>query len=113
LRLWANFLIKLQGGRVAIKKTVSLTKAGIKRIPNDKPGVYDIKSGDTKSKYVGMAQKGRLQERVKEHLPSSSKDPIKGGKTVAVKQTASKASALKIEKAIIKSKQPPQNKKGK
>ena len=58
-------------------------------------------------------KKGRLQERVKEHLPSSSKDPIKGGKTVAVKQTATKASALKIEKAIIKSKQPPQNKKGK
>ena len=98
---------------MAIKKTVSLTKSGIKKNPNDKPGVYDIKGGDTKSKYVGMAQKGRLQERVKEHLPSSSKDPIKGGKTVAVKQTATKASALKIEKAIINSKQPPQNKKGK
>lgn len=98
---------------MATKKTVPLTNAGVKKISSNKPGVYDIKGDNGKSEYVGMAQKGRLQDRVKEHLPSSSKDPIKGGKTVSVKQAPSKADALEAEKKMIKSKQPSQNKKGK
>ena len=98
---------------MATKKTVPLTKSGVKKIPNNKPGVYDIKGSDGKSEYIGMAQKGRLQKRVEEHLPSSPKDPIKSGKSVSIKQTPSKALALKTEKAMIKAKQPPKNKKGK
>lgn len=95
------------------KKTVPLTKAGVKKIPNNKAGVYDIKNKDGKTEYVGMAKAGRLKDRVKEHLPSSPKDPIKGGRTVTTKQEATKAAALKTEKKLIKSKQPPQNKKSK
>jgi len=95
------------------KKTIPLTKTGVKKIPNNKAGVYDIKNKDGKSEYVGMAKAGRLQDRVKEHLPSSSKDPIKAGKSVAIKQEPNKAAALKTETKMIKSKQPPQNKKGK
>jgi len=103
----------IQGDTMATKKTIPLTKSGVKNIPNNKPGVYDIKGSDGKSEYIGMAQKGRLQKRVEEHLPTSPKDPIKSGKSVSIKQTPSKALALKTEKAMIKAKQPPKNKKGK
>lgn len=95
------------------KKTVPLTKTGVKKIPNTKAGVYDIKNKDGKSEYVGMAKAGRLQDRVQEHLPSSTKDPIKAGRSVVIKQESSKAAALKTEMKMIKSKQPRQNKKGK
>lgn len=98
---------------MATKQTVPLTKAGTKKIPNNKAGVYDIKNKGGKSEYIGMAKAGRLKDRVKEHLPSSPKDPIKGGKTVTTKQKPNRAAALKTEKKMIKSKQPPQNKKGK
>lgn len=98
---------------MAMKKTVPLTKAGIKKIPDTKAGVYEIKNKKGKSEYVGMAKAGRLQDRVKEHLPSSPKDPIKGGKTVETKQQPNKAAALKTEKKMIKTKQPRQNIKGK
>ena len=95
------------------KKTVPLTKTGIQKITSNKPGVYDIKGNDGTTEYIGMAQKGRLQKRVEEHLPESKKDPVKTGKKVTVKHTSSKAEALKTEKALIKSKQPPLNKKEK
>ncbi len=98
---------------MAMKKTVPLTKAGVKKSPDTKAGVYEIKNKEGKSEYVGMAKAGRLQDRVKEHLPSSPKDPIKGGKTVETKQKPNKAAALKTEKRMIKTKQPRQNIKGK
>ena len=98
---------------MATKKIVPLTKAGVKKILNTKAGVYEIKNKEGKSEYVGMAKAGRLQDRVKEHLPSSPKDPIKAGKTVKTKQEPNKAAALKTEKKMIKTKQPRQNIKGK
>jgi len=94
------------------KKTVPFTKSGIKKISNEKPGVYDIKNKDGDSEYVGMAKKGRLQARVGEHLPGRKKDPVSNGKKVEVTNTKSKEVALKNEKKLIKSKQPSQNKRG-
>jgi len=93
------------------KTTVPFTKAGIKNVSKDKPVTYDMKNG-AKSEYVGMAKAGRAQDRLKEHLPGA-KDPIKKVTKVTVEQKTSKASALSSEKKLIKSKQPPQNKRGK
>jgi hypothetical protein len=94
---------------MAIKKVI-FNKSGIKKIPNDKPAVYQIKK-DESLQYAGVAKKGRVQQRLKEHLPNK-KDAIKGNK-VEVKQKSSIKQALKEEAKIIKSKQPPKNKKGK
>ncbi len=97
---------------MATNKTVPFTKSGIKKISSEKPGIYDIQNKDGSSEYVGMAKKGRLQTRVEEHLPGK-KDSVSNGKNVVVTKTKSKEAALKNEKQLIKSKQPPQNKRGK
>ena len=55
-------------------------------------------------------KKGRMQERVKEHLPTSTKDPVKSGSKVEITTTKTKEAALKKERLLIKSKRPPQNK---
>ncbi len=62
--------------------------------------------------YVGVAKRGRVQERIKEHL-SNGPDPIRGGAKVKIQQKPSIAEAEKAEARAIKSKQPPRNKKGK
>lgn len=98
---------------MATKKTTAFTKSGTKKISSETPGVYDIQNKKGKSEYVGMAKKGRMQERVKEHLPTSTKDPIKNGSKVKITNTKTKEAALRKEKQLIKSKQPSQNKKGK
>ena len=97
---------------MAIKKTtVPFTKAGIKKVPNDKPVVYEMKKG-SETEYAGMAKSGRAQDRLKEHLPGA-KDPIKRVTKVTVEQKPTKAAALTSEKKVIKTKQPTQNKRGK
>lgn len=62
-----------------------------------------------------MAKRGRVEQRLKEHLPGK-KDEIRGGAKVKIIQKTNIAEAEKAEKAearIIKNKQPRQNKKGK
>jgi excinuclease UvrABC nuclease subunit len=95
------------------KKTTPFTKTDTNKIPSKKPGVYDIKNKEGDSQYIGMAKKGRMQERVKEHLPTSTKDPVKSGSKVEITTTKTKEAALKKERLLIKSKRPPQNKIGK
>jgi predicted GIY-YIG superfamily endonuclease len=93
------------------KTTVPFTKAGIKKVPNDKSVVYEMKTG-AETEYVGMAKAGRAQERLKEHLPGA-KDSIKKVTQVTIQKKSSKAVALADEKKLIKAKQPPQNKRSK
>lgn len=50
------------------KKTVDFNKSGAAKLPNDKPVVYKIKTAGGKTNYVGVAKKGRAQERIQEHL---------------------------------------------
>ena len=61
------------------KKTVSFTQKGIRKLPNDKPVVYKILTTNDNNNYTGIAKKGRVQERLEEHLPNG-KDPIPGSK---------------------------------
>ncbi len=97
---------------MAGKKSGSFNEDGIEGLAKDKPVVYDIqdKNGDTL--YVGVAKRGRVEERLKEHLPSG-KDSVRGGKKVVIQQKSSIAEAEKAEARIIQREKPPQNKRGK
>ena len=94
---------------MAGKKSGSFDEKGIESLAKDKPIVYTI--GDSKGDplYVGVAKKGRVEERLKEHLPGAA-DPVPGGVKVKIQQKPSIAEAKKSEARIIKKQKPPQNK---
>ena len=97
---------------MAGKKSGSFNKEGIEGLAKDKPVVYNIENKNGKTLYTGVAKKGRVEDRLKEHLPGGQ-DPVRGGAKVKILQKSSIDEALKSEARIIKSQKPPQNKKGK
>ena len=60
-------------------KKVSFNKQGIQKLPDDKPVLYRIETAGGKNNYTGVAKRGRVQERLVEHLPGG-KDPIPGAR---------------------------------
>ena len=94
------------------KKSADFNKDGIESLANDKPVVYKIFNDKDDNLYTGVAKRGRVEERLKEHLPSGP-DPVRGGKKVVINQKSSISEALKTEARSIKRSQPPQNRKGK
>jgi len=88
-------------------KTVKYNKKGIDQIPNDKPVLYRIKTESGQMNYVGIAQKGRVRERISEHLGE-----IPGAK-VQIEQFSSITDAQKKEINVIKRTQAKYNKEGK
>ena len=97
---------------MAGKKSGSFSKNGIEGLAKDKPVVYKIENSKGKNIYTGVAKRGRVEERLKEHLPGGT-DPIRGGSKVTIQQKSSIDDAKKAEVRIIKKEQPLQNKKGK
>ena len=93
------------------RKTVKLNEQGIGKLPDNKPVVYKIQTGSGANNYTGTAQRGRVQERIAEHL-SGSKDPIPGAK-VQIEQMSSVADARAKESRIISRSKPKHNKQGK
>lgn len=93
------------------KKTVPFDKEGIGRLPNDKPVVYKILSDAGDNAYTGIAKRGRVRDRLEEHL-SGQKDYVPGVK-VQIEQMPSIQEAAKKESRIIRRSQPPHNKRGK
>ncbi len=93
------------------KKTVRNNKTSISKLPNDKPVMYKIKTKGGNVNYLGVAKKGRVQERIEEHLPGG-KDYVPGAK-IQIEQVSSIAEARKMEAAAIKRIQPKHNEKGK
>lgn len=91
------------------KKTVGFNDKAIGKLPNDRPVLYRIKDGGGNTKYVGIAKKGRVQERLLEHLPGS-KDPIPGRK-VQIEQMSRISDAAEKEARVIARSKPPLNKK--
>lgn len=93
------------------RKTVSFNQKGIEKLPNNKPVVYKILTDKNNNNYTGVAQRGRVQERLKEHLPGG-KDYVPGAK-VQIEQLSSITDAENKETRIIARTKPPHNEKGK
>ena len=91
------------------KRTVDFNKSGAGKLPNNKPVVYKIKTAGGKTNYVGVAQRGRVQDRIQEHLAEAK---IPGAK-VQIEQVSSIAEAQKKEQNIISRTQPKYNEQGK
>jgi len=81
------------------KKTVNFNKTGLGKLPASKPVMYKIKTKSGKVNYVGVAKRGRVQERLKEHL-SGEKDYVPGAK-VQIEQFGSIEEARKKETSVI------------
>ncbi len=93
------------------KKTVPFNHKGIAKLPDDKPVVHKIMTEGGKNNYTGVAKRGRVQERLQEHLPGS-KDYVPGTK-VQIEQMPSITEAETKEQRIISRSQPTHNEKGK
>lgn len=93
------------------RKTTPFSKTGIAGLPNDKPAVYAIETTGGKTNYIGIAKRGRVAERLAEHLPGA-KDAVPG-KKVRVETLSSIAEARAKEARLIARVQPKYNKQGK
>ena len=87
-------------------KKTKFNKTGIENLPDNKPAVYKILTSAGKVNYAGVAKRGRVQERLNEHLGEIP------GATVRIEQTNSIAEARKKETGIIKRSKPRYNKQG-
>lgn len=92
-----------------VEKTVKFNQKAVSGLPNNKPVVYRILTEHGKDNYVGVAQRGRVQERLNEHLDQGK---IPGAK-VRIEQKPTLRDAKKSETRIIARSQPKYNKKGK
>ncbi len=92
-------------------KSANLNKSSIKKLPNDKPAIYRIQTAGSKTNYVGVAKRGRVPDRIKEHLPDG-KDPVPGVK-VKIEQMLSIDAAKEKEANIISRTRPKYNEQGK
>lgn len=88
-------------------KKVKYNQQGIGQLPNDKPVLYRIETDGGKLNYTGVAKRGRIRERVAEHLGE-----IPGG-TVRIEQFSSIKDAQEKEARVIKKNQPQYNEQGK
>jgi len=89
------------------KKTVKYNDEGIKNLPNNRPVVYKILTENNKNNYTGIARRGRVQERIAEHLGQIP------GANVQIEQMSSIEEAAEKESNIISRTKPKYNKKGK
>ena len=94
------------------RKTADFKPDSIDTLAKDKSVVYKILNRKGENIYTGTAKRGRVPDRIKEHLPGGA-DPIPGGSKVQIEQKASIQDALKTEKRIISRNKPKYNKKGK
>jgi excinuclease UvrABC nuclease subunit len=88
-------------------KKAKFNKTGIENLPNNKPAVYKIMTEGGRNNYTGIAQRGRIQARLKEHIGTIP------GATIQIEQMNSISEAKQKEARIIKRTQPKYNKEGK
>jgi len=89
------------------QKTVKFNQDEISKLPNDKPAIYKILTPNGTNNYTGSAQRGRVRERIIEHLGE-----IPGAK-VRIQQMKSIKDAREKEVRSIKRSQPKYNKQSK
>jgi len=94
------------------KKTSDFKAEEIDALSQDKPVVYKIINRKGENIYTGSAKRGRVSDRIKEHLPGGA-DPIPGGKKVKIEQHSNISDAQKSESNIISRSKPKYNKQGK
>lgn len=82
-------------------------KSNIPKLPANKPIIYSLETAGGQPNYIGVAKRGRVRQRLIEHLPSGP-DPIPA-KTVTIKQFSSVEKAKAAEKRAIKKKHPKYN----
>jgi len=84
-------------------RKVKYDKDGINQLPNDKPVLYRIETESGTLNYAGIAKRGRVRERIKEHLGEIP------GATVRIEQFSSIQDARKKETNVIKRNAPKYN----
>ena len=94
------------------KKTADLNPDAIDKLAQDKPVVNQIINRHGTNIYTGVAKRGNVVGRIKDHLPGG-RDPIPGGTKVKICRKPSLDQAGKSESIIIKRSKPRFNKKGK
>jgi len=85
-------------------RKVEYNKDGIDQLPNDKPVLYRIETESGTLNYAGIAKRGRVRERIEEHLGEIP------GATVRIEQFSSIEDARKKETNVIKRNAPKYNK---
>ncbi len=85
-------------------KKHSFTKTGIGNLPNNKPATYKILTGSGKINYIGIAKRGRLQDRLSEHLGEIP------GATMKIEQHSTIKKAREKEQKAIQLEKPKYNK---
>ncbi len=93
---------------MVMKKTVNYNNSEVLKLPKDKPVVYRIKTAGGRINYVGIAKRGRIQERIREHLNAGN---IPGAR-VQIEQKPSIKEARKTEARVIARTKPKYNKQG-
>ncbi|MDD2570757.1 MAG: hypothetical protein PHU99_09550 [Candidatus Cloacimonetes bacterium] len=88
------------------KRTVNYKPQDISKLPDNKPVVYKILTTGGSNNYTGIAKRGRVQERINEHIGE-----IPGAK-VQIEQMSSIDEARRKEANIIQRSQPKYNKQG-
>jgi len=89
------------------KRKATYNKTGIEGLPDNKPVLYRIETETGKLNYAGVAQRGRVQNRISEHLGEVP------GATVKIEQFNSIEDAKEKEARVIKRNQPKYNELGK
>jgi excinuclease UvrABC nuclease subunit len=84
-------------------KKSKYNKTDLKNLPNNKPVLYRIETGGGNLNYVGTAKRGRVQDRIEEHIGEIP------GATVRVEQFDSINEARKKETRVIKRSKPKYN----
>ncbi len=92
------------------RKTVSFTKSGVAKLPEGKSVLYRLQTESGKTNYAGVAKRGRVQERIGEHLPGG-RDYVPGAR-VQVEQMKSIEQARATEARVIARSKPKYNEQG-
>lgn len=88
-------------------KKVKYNETGINQLPNDKPVLYRIESAGGNPNYVGTAKRGRVRERIAEHIGEVP------GANVRIEQFSTVNEAQQKEARVIKRSKPKYNEQGK
>jgi len=80
-------------------------KTTLNNIPEEKPVLYRFLNNSGDELYDGVAKKGRVQDRLLEHL-NLKKEKISGATKIKFAQFSSIQKAKKAEKQLVKKLQP-------